>query len=72
MWDNNDANIKILDGKTTLRATVCHTYQNINKEEEEQVLEFEFRSGRKINYIGIDREVPELRRSLSSATISFP
>ena len=28
-WDNNDANIETLDGRSTLHATVGHTYQNI-------------------------------------------
>ena len=73
VWDNNDANIKTLDGKTTLHATVGHTYQNISSESEEQVPKFEFRSGRnRRKYIGIDRNVPEFRRSFSSVTISFP
>ena len=34
VWDNNNTNIKTLDGKTTLLATVDHTYQNINSESE--------------------------------------
>ena len=73
MWDNNDANIKTLDEKTTLHATVGHTNQNINKESEKQDPEFEFRSERnRRKYINIDRNVPEFRRSFSSATISFP
>ena len=73
VWDSNDANIEALDGKTTLHATGGHTYQNINSESEEQVPEFEFRSGRnRKKYIGIDRNVPEFRRSLSLATISYP
>ena len=71
MWNNNDANIETLDRKTTLHATVGHTYQNINSESEEQVPEFEFRRDQNRKYIGIDHRVPEFR-SFSSATISFP
>ena len=54
-----------------MNATVGHIYQNINSESEEQVPEFEFRSDRNRKHIGIDRNAPEFRRSLSSATISF-
>ena len=73
VWYNNDPNIVTLDGKTTMHATVGHTYQNINSKSAVQIPEFEFRSGRnRRKYIGVDRNVPEFRRSLISATISFP
>ena len=32
VWDNNDANIETLNGKTTWHATVGHTYHNCNEE----------------------------------------
>ena len=73
VWDNNDANIETLDGKTTWHATVGHTYQNCNEECGEENSEIRFRSGRnRRKFVGVDRNVPEFRQSLSSATITLP
>ena len=73
VWDNNDANIETLDGKATTHATVGHTYQNVCEEGAERTVDFEFRSGRnRRKFVGIDRDIPVFRKSLSSAIISLP
>ena len=73
VWGNNDANIETLDGKTTWHATVGHTYQNYSEECGEENSEIRFRSGRnRRKFVGVVRNVPEFRQSLSSATITLP
>ena len=73
VWYNNDANIETHDGKTTWHATVGHTYQNCKEECCEKNSEIRFRSGRnRRKFVGVDRNKPEFRQSLSSATITLP
>ena len=74
-WDNNDANMETLDGKSTLHATVGHTYQNIVTETNERhnVRTREDQCGRnRRKFMGDEREVPPFRKPITAAIISCP
>lgn len=70
VWDNNDANEEILDGKATVHSTVGHTYQNVMPDTADQTTILkDFQEGRiRLQFIGAPREFPPFRQPLKKAT----
>ncbi|XP_068200383.1 uncharacterized protein [Palaemon carinicauda] len=69
VWDNNDANVETLDGKSTLHSTVGHTYQNIADEDrDQQCSQIQYREEKnRRTFVGSDQDIQPYRMSLKMA-----
>ena len=68
VWDNNDADVETLDGKSTLHSTVGHTYQNVLDNVKASTTPMQFREGRnRRKFLGEEPQIPAFRKPLNSA-----